>query len=253
MLSTVERAGLVLELFTTDEPLWGPTRVAQRVGISKSQAHEMLVTLTATGLLRSASHGQYELGWRLVSMARVVTSNAPFVHHSRTVLTELNHRLGETVVMGSLDRSRVVTLAWHPGKLNPSDGAGPSTTQSEEVTAVAKVLMSDLDSEALASALGTEHSSKLDKLESDLDLVRLTGLAYDNGEIEPLLRCVAAPVTDEHGRITAALAVSSTPKRWQRNSSMYARAVRDSAQRLSRIHRQAIQSRYSKDLSVTQS
>ncbi len=52
MLGTLARAGAVLDLFTTDEPEWGVTATAQRLGIGKSLAHDVLASLAGIGLLQ---------------------------------------------------------------------------------------------------------------------------------------------------------------------------------------------------------
>ena len=58
MLGTLKRAGTVLDLFTTDEPEWGVTATAHRLGIGKSLAHDILSSLAAIGLLQRVGHGR---------------------------------------------------------------------------------------------------------------------------------------------------------------------------------------------------
>ena len=49
MLGTLRRAGAVLDLYTTDEPEWGVTATAQRLGIGKSLAHDILSAWPRSG------------------------------------------------------------------------------------------------------------------------------------------------------------------------------------------------------------
>ena len=62
MLGTLARAGAVLDLFTTEEPEWGVTATAQRLGIGKSLADDVLASLAGIGLLQRVGHGRYRLG-----------------------------------------------------------------------------------------------------------------------------------------------------------------------------------------------
>jgi len=62
----------VLDLFTAEEPEWGATAAAERLGVAKSLAHDVLVSLTAIGLLQRVRHGRYRLGWRTLSLATVL-------------------------------------------------------------------------------------------------------------------------------------------------------------------------------------
>src|SRR4051812_50136167 len=72
MLRTVMRAGAVLDLFTDEEPEWGVTATAARLGIANSMAHDLLVSLASIGLLQRVGHGRYRLGWRTGSLASVL-------------------------------------------------------------------------------------------------------------------------------------------------------------------------------------
>src|SRR3712207_8199484 len=72
MLRTVTRAGLVLDLFSVERPEWGATAVARELDIAKSQAHELLVSLSDIGLLERVRAGRYRLGWRIVALGSLL-------------------------------------------------------------------------------------------------------------------------------------------------------------------------------------
>ena len=86
MLGTLARAGAVLDLFTTDEPEWGVTATAQRLGIGKSLAHDVLASLAGIGLLQRVGHGRYRLGWRTVTLASVLLRTSELKVHARAVV-----------------------------------------------------------------------------------------------------------------------------------------------------------------------
>jgi DNA-binding IclR family transcriptional regulator len=57
--------------------------------------------------------------------------------------------------------------------------------------------------------------TELAKLERELSMVRTRGYARDNEELELGVRCIAAGIRDDSGRITAGLSVSAPSERMQ--------------------------------------
>jgi len=55
MPASVHKAALVLDLFSVERPDWGPTEVADELGIAKSTAHALLRELTRYGIESSPS------------------------------------------------------------------------------------------------------------------------------------------------------------------------------------------------------
>ena len=62
MPASVHKAALVLDLFSVERPDWGPTEVADELGIAKSTAHALLGELTSVGLTERLPCGRYRLG-----------------------------------------------------------------------------------------------------------------------------------------------------------------------------------------------
>jgi DNA-binding IclR family transcriptional regulator len=104
MLGTLKRAGAVLDLFTPEEPEWGVTAMALRLGIGKSLAHDVLASLTAIGLLQRVGHGRYRLGWRTVALASVLLRTSELKAQARPVVRDLAERQRATVSLVAWDR-----------------------------------------------------------------------------------------------------------------------------------------------------
>jgi IclR family KDG regulon transcriptional repressor len=89
-------------------------------------------------------------------------------------------------------------------------------------TAVGKMLLSSLDPTDLDALLsddalpGMTPASVTDPrlLRVALDRVRAAGVAFDDGESDSAVRCVAAPVRDHSGAMVAAMSVSAPIIRW---------------------------------------
>jgi DNA-binding IclR family transcriptional regulator len=110
-LTTVERAGAVLDLFTTDHPEWGVREAASALGISKSQAYDLIASLAGIGLLQRVPGGRYRLGWRAVAMGTLAASTSSLKRAANSPMRMLAERYSATLGLAVLDRGQVVCLA----------------------------------------------------------------------------------------------------------------------------------------------
>ncbi len=247
MLGTLKRAGTVLDLFTAEEPEWGVTATAVRLGIGKSLAHDVLVSLTAIGLLQRVGHGRYRLGWRTVSLASVLLRTSELKASARPVLRDLAEREGGPVGLMAWDRDRIICIERHQGA-RPTSAPGPAATSARlpgvsgplDGCAAAKVLLASRSSDEIRALwidgyVETRHAS-IDELEQDLQRVRVEGWACDDAD-EALLasRAVAAPIRDPDGSVVAAVSLDLAARR---DANLHARAVVGAASRISAAMRQ---------------
>jgi predicted transcriptional regulator len=110
MIQAIQHAGAVLALFTAERPEWGASTVARVLGVSKSAAHNMLVSLTAAGLLRRVPQGHYRLGWRAVEMAEVIAATDEVVAACAPVMAELVRACGAPVALAAGPRAQVLAV-----------------------------------------------------------------------------------------------------------------------------------------------
>ncbi|MGI8573154.1 MAG: IclR family transcriptional regulator [Solirubrobacteraceae bacterium] len=212
MLGTLKRAGDVLDLFTVDEPEWGVTAAAQRLGIGKSLAHDVLSSLSAIGLVQRVGHGRYRLGWRNISLASVLIRTSELRTHSGPVLRELVERRGITASLVAWDRVRIIYID-RRHSLRRAGPVGPvaGTTVSIDGRAASKVLLASRPDGEIRSLWGdgfvrTRHTS-LGELEMDLQRIRLHGWAGDEIDEMAGAGAVAAPVRDADGDVAAAISL----------------------------------------------
>ncbi|MGO9496634.1 MAG: IclR family transcriptional regulator [Solirubrobacteraceae bacterium] len=187
MLGTVARAGAVLDLFTTEEPEWGVTATAQRLGIGKSLAHDVLASLAGIGLLQRVGHGRYRHGWRTVTLASVLLRTSELKAHARPVVRDLAERQGLTVSLAAWDCGRIIYIdrrysARHTNACGPVAG----TAAPLDGSAAAKVLLASRPRDEVKTLWGdglvhTRHAS-VDELETDLEVVRRHGWAHNDAE-----------------------------------------------------------------------
>jgi len=215
MLSTVGHAGAVLDLFTIDQPEWGVTATARRLGIPKSGAHDLLASLTAIGLLEHVPHGCYRLGWRSVSLAGAQMRTSPLKLQAAPVMREVARTHAATAALFVWDRGWVLCVdrqtAAQPARADvPAVGVRSRANGS----AAAKVLlahrpMSEIPMIGGEDACDGHGQPTTPSVEEELHRIRTRGFATgrEPGPDGPPM--VAAPVRDARDSIVAALSIGS--------------------------------------------
>jgi DNA-binding IclR family transcriptional regulator len=237
MLGTVTRAGKALELFTPERPTWGATAVARELAIAKSQAHELLTSLTEIGLLRRVPGGRYRLGWRMLALGRNGL-RCEFPDEALRAMRAFAMHYREPVQLVALDRDRLAVVAQYSTR-SATDELLPATLDPHMATcALARVLLADLPGDAAEEILGASASPVL---LSDLARVRADRLAFDDGGTHPELCAVAVPIVDGDGHTLAAFGVWTTAARWRQSGDELTRATIGVGQRVRAIIRGAAQ------------
>ncbi len=238
MLGTLARAGAVLDLFTTEEPEWGVTATAQRLGIGKSLAHDVLASLAGIGLLQRVGHGRYRLGWRTVTLASVLLRTSELKAHARPVVRDLADRQGLTVSLAAWDCGRIIYIDRRNSPRHAS-GCGPvaGTAAPLDGSAAANVLLASRTSAEIKTLwcdglVRTQHAS-VDELELYLEVVRRDGWAYNEADEIHDSGAVAAPVRDADGNVAGAIILDLLDRFSTTNVDLHARAVVAAASRIS--------------------
>jgi IclR family transcriptional regulator, KDG regulon repressor len=247
MLTTIVKAGRVLDLFTTSTAEWGVSATAERLRIPKSSAHDLLATLAEIGLLRRLADGRYRLGWRLAELNRTLADSTAFIVHTRDCTQPLADRLRATIHVAALREHKVVYLDKAVGvqtpDLTPTDVGGSAPVHC---TALGKVLLAELDAEAadaLISRTGmarwtSQTITKPIRMQEELVTTRMRGWASDLEETVTRLCCVAAPIRDNSGRVQGAISASVPLTQFRQHRHLLQRNITTAASGLSRLTRQ---------------
>jgi DNA-binding IclR family transcriptional regulator len=253
MLLTIDSAGRVLSMFTSDSPEHGATEVALAIGVSKSKAHALLTSLSSVGLLRRTGRGRYRVGWRVLSLTRVLAETTDFHRHARPVMESLGQQLGELVELAALDDGKVVYI-------DRTRGARASAVAAHDLgigrhshgAAVGKILLANLSSGELdhmlerhgLPAVTARTQRAADLLRGELEQARRRGFAVDRGEELDRMSSVAAPILAPGRVVVAAIGVVSESTRFEEREALYRQAVIRAAkyisQRLTDAERRAM-------------
>jgi DNA-binding IclR family transcriptional regulator len=243
MLQTLTRAGRVLELFSPERPEWGATAVAKELRVSKSQAHELLVSLTDIGLLEREAPGRYRLGWRILALHSLFLLTRDIGRASADVMRALAGRYGETVELAVWGQGRAICIAAYKGRhavaVSPCPvGAG----MPGHCTGAGKMLLSSRSRDEVQEVVARDGLPRMtdrtivteEDLLSELSSVQCRGFAYEEGEHAPDMCGVAAPILNTCGDVIAAVSMSVPVRRWQRGKDEYTRTLVAAARGVSR-------------------
>ncbi|MEM7345543.1 MAG: IclR family transcriptional regulator [Chloroflexota bacterium] len=209
--------------FTSERSELGLTELTEILDLPKSTVHRAIANLEVRGLLvRNEVTNKYHLGSRLFELGMRASLNFDLREIARPYLEKLSKETGEMITLAILsedealyldkvDSSRVLRAASAVGQRRPL-----------HCTAVGKVMLSDLPQHEVVriveeKGLAPRTSRTItdpDDLNRKLTQIRSDGYSLDLGEFEEGLCCVATPIMDGTGKITASIGVSGPVTRF---------------------------------------
>lgn len=214
----------ILELFLSHDVPLGAPDVVRMTGYPKTSVHELLSTLVAREYLhRDESAGTFRLGVRLLQLGNAYSARFDMLKSANDVAREVAARSGETVSVATLEGADIFYLAKVESRDNLRLPSSIGQRLPASVTGLGKALLAYVSPQQRArlfpdpSSLPamTEHSIRtLSELDADLGRVLERGVAFENQESTPNVRCAAAPVRDVTGAVVAAISISVASARW---------------------------------------
>jgi len=216
-VQSLERAFAILEVVAAHPNGVSLAELSKQVALHNSTAFHLVRTMVQLGYVRQAPETKrYHVGRMLFTLAAGSLTEIELVSAATPILEDLARETGETCHLAVRSGNEVVVVARSAGA-----GAFQMTDRSGGVrpvhaTGLGKMLFAGLPRERLEAYLAEAELSGLtpktitgkDELRAEFERVRRAGVAYDDGEFDPEVRCVAAPVRDFTGRVTAAVGIS---------------------------------------------
>jgi DNA-binding IclR family transcriptional regulator len=212
----------ILDLFSADERVLTVGEMSRRLDMHKSSASRLAATLSAAGYLEPAgAPGRYRLGSKLLGLAALAAGGDALPRVATPVLERLVADCGETGHVAVLDGTESVTVGvvdgWRSVRMHSTVGK----RSPAHATAIGKALLAALPDAEVKRRYGRRALERrtpntirtVPALLEDLDEVRARGWAADREELEPGLRCIAAPVADHTGAVVGAVGLSGPTDR----------------------------------------
>lgn len=223
-IQVIERATRLLDtLANAPEPI-SLKALAASTGLHPSTAHRILNDLVVARYVERVDSGTYQLGMRLLELGSLVRGRLNVREAAAESMHSLHKMTGQTVNLSIQQGDEIVYVdrAW-------SERSGMQVVRAIggraplHLTSTGKLFLSALDSRqvrAYATRTGLAGNTRnsittLDHLERELAFVRRHGYARDNEELELGVRCIAAGIYDDAGRLVAGLSISAPSERLQ--------------------------------------
>ncbi len=219
-VQSLARGLAVIRSFDADHPELTLAEVARRADIPRAAARRFLRTLEALGYVRSDGR-LFALTPRVLELGFSYLSALSLPEIAQPHLERLSRDVDESVSAAVLDGTDVVYVARVPTRRIMSVGITIGTRFPAYATSMGRVLLAGMPEsqartllEASARpALTARTRTDLGALRDELAAVREQGWAVVDGELEPGLRSVAAPLHDRDGRVVAAVNISTSATR----------------------------------------
>jgi DNA-binding IclR family transcriptional regulator len=213
--ATLRRALEVLEAFTSRRPRLSLAELAAVTRQDKATLLRHLDVFLDARLVER--HGDtYSLGLGAFALGAGYLAQHDVYSISRAPMEDLAKRLGETISLAIRDGSEVVYVEVVHGQSEIGVQSSVGVRQPAHTSALGKCLLAWLTPEDRYACVYAHPMVRLTantittaaEFETHLDEVRRDGYAMDNEERAEGIRCVASPIWDRTGRVTAAISVS---------------------------------------------
>ena len=196
----------------------GTNEIARRTGMTPSTVSRQLGTLAAYGLVeRVAASGRYRLGLRVVHLANALLARLDVREVARPHLNALVDATGETATLSVPGDEDAITVDFVPGRHQVQPVSRLGRPSIGHATSAGKVMLAFSGRELPEGPLRAYTPRTITDpkvLATEIAEVRARGWAAADGEREPDLMAVAAPVRSSRGELEAIVALPGPSSRF---------------------------------------
>ena len=216
-VQSLGRAFSILEEVAHHREGVGLAELSKLVRLHNSTTFHLAKTMVSLGYIRQEKDTKkYRVGRPLFALAASALDEIEMVNVATPVLEDLSRETGESahfaVRMG--DAVVVIARTSGPGAFQLTDRVG--VVRPAHCTALGKIILASLRQDQLTRFLERVDMKPSTKksitdtavLVREIAEIKRTGIAFDDGEFNPEVRCVAVPVTDFTGQVIGALGIS---------------------------------------------
>jgi DNA-binding IclR family transcriptional regulator len=192
--------------------------LSANTGLHPSTTHRILNDLVTARFVDRTEPGTYQLGIRLLELGNLVKARLNVRDAAMGPMRDLHRATGQPINLSIRQSDEIVYI-----ERALSERSGMQVVRAVggraplHLTSVGKLFLAADDYKnvrAYAARTGlaghTKNSiTEVSLLERELALVRARGFARDNEELELGVRCVAAGIRDDQGKLIAGLSISA--------------------------------------------
>jgi DNA-binding IclR family transcriptional regulator len=221
-IQVLERCFALLDVLAAQPEPLALKDISARTGLHPSTAHRILNDLAAGRMVERPQAGTYRLGMRLLELGNLVKARLSVRDAALEPMRDLHRATHQAVNLSVRQGDEIVYI-----ERAYSERSGMQVVRAVggraplHLTSVGKLFLASDDRErvrAYAARTGlngqTRNSiTQLAALERELASVRAHGVARDDEELEIGVRCVAAGIHDDTGKLVAGLSISAPADR----------------------------------------
>ncbi|MEO8545134.1 MAG: IclR family transcriptional regulator [Betaproteobacteria bacterium] len=239
----LQRGLQLLAQFTRDERQLTGAELARRLGLPRASVFRMLQTLEQLGFVeRAGDSAHYQLGMAVLRLGFEYLASMELTELGRPIIDALASATGLSAHLVVRDDREVVFIAKAVGPSFMFNSIQVGARLPAHATVLGRILLADLSLQSLKTLYqGVELSSftaqtpiTLQALKKSIDADAQRGYGISQGGFEAAISTIAAPVFNEHHRVSAAVSVTVPAQQIdpEARDELVAQ-VRSAAQRLS--------------------
>ncbi len=216
-IQSIERAFAILEEIARNRDGITLAELSKRLALHNSTVFHLVQTMVSLGYVRQLPESKrYRIGRPLFALAAASRDEIELISMAMPILESLSAATGETGHLAVWSGGSVVVVAKTPGTGTFQMVGGVGVLRPAYCTGLGKALLAGMPKLHLDRYLaGTELKPLTDKtivepamLRQQLDAIRTDGIAFDDGEFDPEVRCLSVAARDFTGNVIAAIGIS---------------------------------------------
>ena len=203
----------ILDLFSESRQELSISEINKSLNLGLSTTYRLLSTLKYKSYIeQNPLNLKYKLGYAFLNKAFLVSHNeADIIKKSMPYLENLRDFTKESVSLAVLDGTNIIYIA----KADSYEVLRTNIEIGKKLpaynTALGRVLLAHLLSKKIDRVFNIDKFSvdlNVSELRQCLEKVKIEGLAFDDEECTPGIRCMAAPIVDANGEVSTAISIS---------------------------------------------
>jgi DNA-binding IclR family transcriptional regulator len=221
-IQVIERLFSLMDVLASREDAISLKEISEKTGLHPSTAHRILNDLTIGRFVDRPEPGSYRLGMRLLELGNMVKARLNVRDAALAPMRDLHKLIQQPVNLSMRQGDEIVYI-----ERAYSERSGMQVVRAIggraplHLTSVGKLFLSvdePMKVRSYATRTGLSGHTKnsitqLPVLERELSKVRQYGIARDNEELELGVRCIAAGIYDDQGKLLAGLSISAPADR----------------------------------------
>lgn len=220
-LKSMQKLMAILDCFSVYDRSLTLSEISARCGMPKTTVHRLVTSLREVKLLeQDRERDRYRMGIRLFELGSIVLRNLDIYREARPHVERLIGATGEGSHLCVFDGTNMVSIEHHEPNSDTVNWTTSLSISPAYCTGVGKAVLAFQDEGVIDKIVKSELMpytpntiTDPDQLRKELDITRQRGYSIDEGEHQPGVRCVAAPIRNAGGGVFAAISVTGSRDR----------------------------------------